>query len=243
MVNKTKITDEIGAKIREMAQKGMNPTAMGKIVGLAKDTVKGYCDKNNISYGVRTHTNVLAKEILFQELLPNAKHLKELQKLVGIGNEQANEWATKYGREDLRRSRTEASKDKMITQERLKEILPNEELLGRNPITGKLILKASNGTIYEKDISHITQGNPTGKFGHIQTIPMIRARLIALGYSYIEGTYSETHKSLQAIHLECGNMRENRIRNFEEQRCATCSNNGVSLAETEVSDWPYWQSK
>ena len=93
MVNKTKITEEIGAKIREMAKKGMNPTAMGKIVGLTKDTVKGYCDKNNISYGVRTHTNVLAKEILFQELLPNAKHLKELQKLVGIGNEQANEWA------------------------------------------------------------------------------------------------------------------------------------------------------
>ena len=237
MVNKTKITEEIALKIKEMAEKGMNPTAMGKILNLSKDTVKNFCNKNGISVGVRVRTNVLEKEKLFCELLSTAKHLKELQKSVGIGNKQANEWASKYGRDNLRRNRKEASKDKMITKERIKEILPYDEMIGRNQISGKIILRAANGTIYEKNISHIKQGNPEGKFGHIQTISMIKSRLIALGYSYIEGTYSETHKSLQAIHLECGNTRENRIRNFEEQRCATCSNNGVSLPETEVSDW------
>jgi hypothetical protein len=64
----------------------------------------------------------------------------------------------------------------------------------------------------------------------------VRLFLDSLNYTYIEG-FSRVRDPLTARHNVCGNIRENRLKNFKDQDCPYCAEKGVSKIELEILEW------
>ena len=104
MSNKRKIDTELGSRIKELAERGLNTRAISTEVGLARDTVKKYCLENSIITVVRKKLDHLDREKQFVEFLGQCRCLKDGQKKFKIGYEDAVRLAKENGYEHLLRN-------------------------------------------------------------------------------------------------------------------------------------------
>jgi hypothetical protein len=236
MPNKSKIVGEIEVKVREMCEKGYNPTHIGKQVGLAKDTIKSWANKNGIVLSNRLSSKIIDLEPKIIELLKNGVSRKQIQTQLHVHYDQVTEISLRHGIKI--KDQLEAAIDKTISLEEAQKRLPPDgsQVIGYDQQKNKYIIKALDGFIYHKSSAKIKQGDPRGKSGTPLTIENVKEQLVKLGYEYVEG-FTIKRKPLKAKHLKCGQIRENRLENFYFQDCPTCSNTGTSKAELELLEW------
>lgn len=238
MPNTPKITGAMEILVRSMCDKGYNATHISKQVGLAKGTIRSWATKNGYSLSKRISNKLIDLEPKIVELLKNGLPRKQIQKELKVHYTQVTEIATKYGLINSLRTRAQASLDKILTIEEAQKRIPNENgtVIGFNQKNKKYVIKTEDGFIYYKKSAKLYQGDPRKKSGRRLQLNEVMSELSKLGYEYIDG-WTIKRNPIRAKHLKCGNIRENRLRNFYFQDCATCNNSGTSKSEQELLQW------
>jgi hypothetical protein len=237
MPNRLKITGEVGELVVKLHNEGCNPTQISQRLPFptSKDTIKSFLSKNGLVPNVRK--SALRADIyrsFVDEVQKDPANWSVKRKKYRISFEVAKELME--NNHIVPRDRAEASKDKHLTEIEIQQRLGDKTKLLSITEEGYQLM-CEDGHIYTKKSAKIDQGCPNGKSGtRTNTIDMAR-ELLEIGYKLIENTFVKKRKALKAIHLKCGDVRENRYRNFFVQECATCGNNGVSKEELSLRAW------
>ena len=237
MPNKTKIIGEIADLTINLHNNGYNPTQIAQQLPFktTKETVKAFLLKMNLCPNVRQ--NALKNSIyetFIKELQEDATNWSVKRKKYNISFDFAKKLMRQYNIPITDRS--QAAKNKNYTEEEIQTLLGSKtKLLSLKD--GKYELMCEDGHIYHKNVEKIRQGCPNGKSGTKTDTTQMAKELLEIGYQLIEGTFVKKRKSLKAIHIKCGTLRENRFRNFFLQECPTCNNNGTSKEEISLKTW------
>jgi hypothetical protein len=238
MAAKIKITGDLELKIREFCEKGYNPTQISKLVNkqVSKGTIKKWAEKNGYSLAKRTQAKSIDLEKDIIEDLKKGLNRKQIQKKYNIHFTIVTRIALKAGIPV--RSRAEASLDRILSNSEATAKLPtgNGKVIGYNKDTKKYVVQAEDGFIYYKSSGKLFQGDPRNKYGTKLTLENVIKQLDLLGYDYLD-SWTIKRKPLRAICRSCGNIRQNRLRNFYFQGCSTCLNKGTSKTEEELLKW------
>ena len=237
MSNKRKIDTELGSRIKELAERGLNTRAISTEVGLARDTVKKYCLENSIITVVRKKLDHLDREKQFVEFLGQCRCLKDGQKKFKIGYEDAVRLAKENGYEHLLRNRKEAAQDKVLSNEEVKAKIPDGSVFLRRENSRYRFKCSKTGKEFNKVTGKITQGSPFGKCGHINEESEYVERLGVINYTLEPGTFSGLKKPV-IVRCPKGHVRKmSRARLVFQLGCPECGNNGTSKAEVGLKDF------
>lgn len=210
MANKTKITPEICEIIKTMAIKGDNPTAIGKAVNLAKDTVKNYLIKNNLPVHKRTSSKTTDKVNEIIKFLPQAKHLKEIEDKFQIDHRALLKLIQNTEYSYLIRSRSDVQLEKVLSEEEVNKRVHPNKFVEYEAGTKKYVLTTPDGFVFKKNISHLDQGDPRGKNGSVKSVDYINKILQNKGYLSIEDRPKNLKDRYKYIH-GCGNEIETKF--------------------------------
>ena len=245
MPNKSKLYPELFKQLIQLATDGYNHTEIAKKLNQKRQTVDYWLRKYKIACNSRRTKDGLDKVLLFKEAcekaLLNKTTIKLNQSIKEIGIYARTAYAIisqnpQY--EQLIRSKKQAiSEDKQIPIEEVQKRLPDQKdkIIGIENKKHKIITE--DGFIYFKTLGKLYQGDPRNKCGSRLALSKVIEDLANHGYDLIQDTWTIKRNPCKAIHLKCGQIREARFINFFQQKCATCSNNGVSKQETEVREF------
>jgi hypothetical protein len=237
MANRSKIIGEIGDLVISLHNEGHNPTQISQRLPFAtsKDTIKSFLFKNGLTPNVRQSS--LKADIyraFLKEVQGDSTNWSVKRKKYKISFDLAKDLMKKNN--IVVRDRAAASRDKNLTEEEIQRRLGDKTRL--LDIEGdKYHLMCEDGHAYYKKSAKIDRGCPYGKSGTRTDVTEMARELLEIGYQLVENTFIKKRKALKAIHLKCGNVRENRFRNFFVQECSTCNNNGVSKEEISLKNW------
>jgi hypothetical protein len=234
MANKTKITLEIADQIRALASEH-TATAIGRKFGLAKDTVKGWCLKNNVPLVKKRREGYVEKEKAFCEMLRNGYTAKEAQVATGIGDQTSVDFIKRNNLQHYVRTREQVvAEDMRLSGEDLNKRLPSENYSVIGYENGKYIVRAPDGFIFTR--SSTKKKWPDPRQTAATTEEKIAKQLKEISYTYISGFITK-RKRFVASHDVCGLIRERNWLGFKNSDCPRCNNNGVSKKETELAMW------
>lgn len=234
MANKTKITPEIAETIKTLASEN-TATAIGRKLGLAKDTVKLWCLKNNIPLALKRREGYVEKERIFCEMLRNGSTAKQAQIAVGIGDQTSIDFIKRNNLQQYVRTREQVvEQDMRLSTEELCKRLPSPEYTVIGYENNQYIVKAPDGFIFHRSSTKKKWLDP--RETSASTEESIAKELKDINYTYISGFTKKRNRFL-ASHDVCGLARERNWLGIKNSDCPRCGNNGVSKKETEVASW------
>jgi hypothetical protein len=234
MANRTKITPEIADQIRALASEH-TATAIGRKFGLAKDTIKNWCLKNNIPLALKRREGYVEKERVFCEMLRNGYTAKQAQIAVGVGDQTSVDFIKRNNLQQYVRTREQVvAEDMRLSGEDLKKRLPSEDYSVIGYENGKYIVKAPDGFVFTRSSTKKRWLDP--RQTAVTTEEKIAKELKEISYTYISG-FVKKRKPFLASHDVCGLSRARNWLGFKNSDCPRCSNNGVSKKETELANW------
>lgn len=245
MAAHTKITKEIGDEIKKLAKADYNEKRIAEAVSLARGTIKKFCKDNNIELSKRRSPEHIKKCKQFKDICYKAIEcnctiqLNKTLKLIGLHPDTAQSIFKKNPnlRRAVRSKKQAILEDRTLLLSTVQSRLPNQSDKVLSYENGKYKIQARDGFIYYKSSSKLYQGDPRGKSGRKINVKQIHNKLLQIGYLLISDSFTIKSKALKARCVKCNNVRTNRFDNFFIQQCPTCSNNGVSLAESEIGQW------
>jgi hypothetical protein len=228
------ITPEVFKKIVDLHSQGLNPTAIGKEVGVAKDTVKAHLLKNNIAPNVR---GLAIKESSYKEFIEEVKagaNWSVIRRKFKISFDKAKSVLIENGIEP--KDRKAAAEAKRLTKEDIQNKLGEEfEYIGFE--NKKHILKDKDGRVFKKAADKLWQGSPFGKGGGRLSVDDAAKKLLSLGFTLKKETFVNTKIPLIATCNICGSSRNTRYTQFFIWGCESCSNVGESIEEKTLDGW------
>ena len=239
MPNKSKIVGEIEIKVRELCEKGYNPTHIGKQVGLAKDTIKVWAIKNGFNLSTKKSAKLIDLEPKILEMIRAGEKRKNIQKILKVHYTQVTEIAIKYGLQSLLKDRQEDSWDKVLKDEDVIARIPDgSRYVGYSKSKSKYgFICPTTGREYYKRIEHLNQGSPYGKCGYVLTEEDFKNRLDIIKYTLEPGTYTKT-KAPVTVYCSKGHKRDLGKASWAFSfDCSVCGNNGTSGPEQELLAW------
>ena len=224
MANNKKIKGEIEKIVRDMAEKGYNPTTIGKQVNLAKDTIKKYLIENNLPIHTKTNPEkqLLYKQVI--EYLPQAAHASEIIKKFKITKDTLQKIVQGTGYESIIRTRAEAQQDRIVPADVINERIYPDVFVKYEVETKKYILRAPDGFEYSKNSAHLYQGDPRGKSGTRLTVSEVNKRLRLSGFQ-LAGRLPNNLKSKAYYRHYCGNVQRAKFPRLEsgKTKCKKCN--------------------
>lgn len=249
MPNKTKIAGELASLVIELA-KTKNARAISLEIGVARDTIKSFLNKNGVIPvmrvgGPRSDIKQVKVDHL-KQILPTVKHLKEAQRITGANQTLAKQVAVEMGITRLLRTRKEASQDRRLTAEQIAARLYNTGAVyaGMNADGQYVVKNPDTGNTWAVSGCKMSQ-HGFARMPHI-TREMVEKRLASLGYTLVEVAVPHVRPGRAYYTAMCpkGHLRTTRLRNFGIQQCGSCNNNGTSQAELDLLELvrQYWPS-
>ena len=239
MPAKSKIFGEMEVKVRELCEKGYNATHIGKQVGLAKDTIKTWAQKNGFQLSTKISSKTIDLEPKILEMLRDNIPRKQIQRTLDVHFTTITEIAIEYGLEDKLRTRKESALDRILTDEEVTSRIPDESrYIGYNKSKRKygFICSKTNREFY-KFVGKIDQGSPYNKSGYVLTEQDYVERLKAINHTIERGTFIKT-KDAVIVYCSKGHRRDLKRASYAFKfECSVCSNNGTSKAENEILNW------
>jgi hypothetical protein len=239
MANKSKIVGEVEKQVREMCEKGYNPTHIGKQIGLAKDTVKSWAIKNGFELSNKKSAKLIDLKPKILEMLKSGFKRKDIQLTLKVHYSQVTEVAIENGLENLLKNRQEDSWDKVLSDEEVtSRITDGSRYIGYSRSKKKYgFICPNTNREYYKGVVHLDQGSPYGKSGYVLTEEDFKNRLNAIGYTLEPGTYIGTKKPV-VVYCSKGHKRELLKASYTFSfNCPVCGNNGTSAPEQEILVW------
>lgn len=240
MPAKRKITLENEQVIRELCSKGYNATYIGKSVGLSKDTVKAWANKNGFILNKKRRTKFINLESDIIKLLKERKTRKQIQRTLNVHYTQVTDVAIKHNLTNLLRTRQVAAlEDKILSDKEVElKITDKSEYIGYSKTKKKYGFKcATTGKIFYKTSGKIWQGSPYGKSGYVVTESDYIERLRLINHTLKKGTFTKI-KSPVTVYCSRGHERNLAKASYALKfGCSLCNNSCVSQAEIELLNW------
>jgi len=231
MANKPALNENMKKEVERLVSEGVNVTQVAKRIGVSRVVINKFCEKNGLAPVRGTSPENVEKVRKYISALKRTGSPKKAAEESGIRS-NGRHIINKHNLQSYIRNR---SHNKLSLEEATSRIPGDDEAVGFEG--GKYIVRAPDGFEYRKSAQKLHQGDPRGKSGRVQTEASVATRLKRMGYTYVQGTFKDTHSSFEAVCDECGNVRRTRIELFNKQGCPACSNTGTSVAEAEISEW------
>jgi hypothetical protein len=233
MPAKAKIIGELAVRVLKYHSDGLNPHAIGKEIGVAKDTVKSFLKSQNLTPNNRKDVSNSEVYQKFIEMVKSGKDFTNTRKEFGISYKKAVQQLELNG--ITPRNRTTAAKDKRLTEEQVLARLKseNQTFAGMEGNRYKIV-DNTNGNIWLKKGARLTRDRFTRKANVSKDD--IERRLTQHGYTLVSILESKRGLSHSTVVATCpkGHVRTTRFLHFFYQECASCSNTGVSNVELEL---------